>query len=150
MCCCTGRVGRADRLGLALSFVSTVKEKVWYHKCKDRGRGCTNTQLLDRGGCTIWYKPPLLFEAFVSVLSPKEDCVEVLWWLSSGTMNHKCWKPLRSGLGRRLTPCVPLRPLMASTRSCCPPGLQDYPLVKTVLHRRLLANTLRQSLQASR
>lgn len=84
----TGRVGRADRLGLALSFVGQHREKVplsgcvldglacrndqllfsvlncvdvcnvyvqvWYHKCANRGRGCSNTKPLDQGGCTIW------------------------------------------------------------------------------------------------
>lgn len=53
-----GRVGRADRMGLALSLVSTVKEKVWYHKCPNRGRGCNNTRLVEQGGCTIWYDEP--------------------------------------------------------------------------------------------
>ena len=72
-------------MGLAISLVSKVKEKVrvpppphththtththasntlnnthtltqvWYHKCPNRGRGCYNTQLLEDGGCAIWY-----------------------------------------------------------------------------------------------
>ncbi|XP_048576898.1 ATP-dependent RNA helicase DDX1-like [Nematostella vectensis] len=50
-----GRVGRADRMGLALSLVSDVKEKVWYHTCPNRGKGCFNTRLKDQGGCSIWY-----------------------------------------------------------------------------------------------
>ncbi|XP_014244665.1 ATP-dependent RNA helicase Ddx1 [Cimex lectularius] len=52
-----GRVGRADRMGLAISFVSTVPEKVWYHGewCHSRGRNCYNTNLTDKGGCCIWY-----------------------------------------------------------------------------------------------
>ncbi|KAM7445988.1 ATP-dependent RNA helicase ddx1 [Porites harrisoni] len=50
-----GRVGRADRMGLALSLVSDVKEKVWYHSCPNRGKGCNNTRLKDQGGCAIWY-----------------------------------------------------------------------------------------------
>lgn len=48
-----GRVGRADRMGLAISFVSTIPEKVWYHKCRDRH--CINTKLINQGGCSIWY-----------------------------------------------------------------------------------------------
>ncbi|XP_021364421.1 ATP-dependent RNA helicase DDX1-like [Mizuhopecten yessoensis] len=56
-----GRVGRADRMGLAISFVSTVKEKVWYHSnCNNRGRGCYNTSLTDHGGCCVWYDEPKL------------------------------------------------------------------------------------------
>ena len=51
-----GRVGRADRMGLAISLVSEVPEKVWYHSnCPNRGKGCYNTTLLEQGGCAIWY-----------------------------------------------------------------------------------------------
>ncbi|XP_071824062.1 ATP-dependent RNA helicase DDX1-like isoform X2 [Apostichopus japonicus] len=51
-----GRVGRADRMGLAISLVGSVPEKVWYHSnCSNRGRGCHNTDLTTRGGCCIWY-----------------------------------------------------------------------------------------------
>ncbi|WAR11422.1 DDX1-like protein, partial [Mya arenaria] len=56
-----GRVGRAERMGLAFSLVAAVKEKVWYHSnCTNRGRGCYNTKLTDRGGCCIWYNEPQL------------------------------------------------------------------------------------------
>eukprot|EP00732_Lithocolla_globosa_P001682 Lithocolla_globosa_v1_NODE_895_length_3120_cov_46.944535.p1 type:complete len:447 gc:universal NODE_895_length_3120_cov_46.944535:1499-159(-) len=47
-----GRVGRADRMGLAFSLVSTVKEKVWYHSCPSRGKNC------NKMSCTIWYDEP--------------------------------------------------------------------------------------------
>lgn len=50
-----GRVGRAERMGLAISLVATVQEKVWYHKCPNRGQGCHNTRLTSEGGCCIWY-----------------------------------------------------------------------------------------------
>lgn len=52
-----GRVGRADRMGLAISLVSTVPEKVWYHGawCPTRGRNCRNTNLTTNHGCCIWY-----------------------------------------------------------------------------------------------
>nr|CAD7448799.1 unnamed protein product [Timema bartmani] len=55
-----GRVGRAERMGLAISLVSTVPEKVWYHGewCSSRGRNCWNTKLIDQGGCCIWYNEP--------------------------------------------------------------------------------------------
>jgi ATP-dependent RNA helicase DDX1 len=39
-----GRVGRADRMGLALSLVASVPEKVWYHTCPSKGKGCYNTR----------------------------------------------------------------------------------------------------------
>ncbi|KAL0967124.1 hypothetical protein UPYG_G00248070 [Umbra pygmaea] len=50
-----GRVGRAERMGLAISLVAMEKEKVWYHSCPNRGKGCYNTRLKEDGGCTIWY-----------------------------------------------------------------------------------------------
>lgn len=52
-----GRVGRADRMGLAISLVSTVPEKVWYHGqwCRSRGQNCWNTNLTDAKGCCMWY-----------------------------------------------------------------------------------------------
>jgi superfamily II DNA/RNA helicase len=51
-----GRVGRADRTGLAISLVATGQEKVWFHThCKGKDSGCRNTKLLDDGGCCIWY-----------------------------------------------------------------------------------------------
>lgn len=56
-----GRVGRAERMGLAISLIATAKEKVWYHSnCNTRGKGCYNTNLTDRGGCCIWYNEPQL------------------------------------------------------------------------------------------
>jgi len=55
-----GRVGRAERMGLAISLVSAVPEKVWYHGewCSSRGRNCSNTNLTTQGGCCIWYNEP--------------------------------------------------------------------------------------------
>ncbi|XP_065581401.1 ATP-dependent RNA helicase Ddx1-like isoform X2 [Artemia franciscana] len=52
-----GRVGRAERMGLAISIVSAVPEKVWYHGewCSSRGKNCSNTRLTDQRGCCIWY-----------------------------------------------------------------------------------------------
>jgi len=55
-----GRVGRAERMGLAISLVSSVPEKVWYHGewCPSRGRNCSNTNLTNQGGCCTWYNEP--------------------------------------------------------------------------------------------
>lgn len=55
-----GRVGRAERMGLAISLVGSVQEKVWYHGewCSSRGRNCYNTNLTNQGGCCIWYNEP--------------------------------------------------------------------------------------------
>lgn len=48
-----GRVGRAERMGLAISLVATEPEKVWYHSC--RKRECSNTRLVEKGGCCKWF-----------------------------------------------------------------------------------------------
>ena len=55
-----GRVGRVERMGLAISLVAAYPEKVWYHGewCSTRGRNCNNTRLTDQGGCCIWYNEP--------------------------------------------------------------------------------------------
>uniref|UniRef100_A0A0N5A8A6 ATP-dependent RNA helicase n=1 Tax=Syphacia muris TaxID=451379 RepID=A0A0N5A8A6_9BILA len=50
-----GRVGRAERMGLAISLVSAYPEKVWYHTCPSRGLKCNNTKLTSERGCAIWY-----------------------------------------------------------------------------------------------
>jgi ATP-dependent RNA helicase DDX1 len=61
-----GRVGRADRMGLAISIVAAegVEERVWYHSnCSNRGKGCYNRNLVEKGGCTIWYNEPRILAA---------------------------------------------------------------------------------------
>ena len=59
---CAGRCGRAGHIGLAISLVSTVKEKVWYYdKRKWKGKKLS-TQLANidangtpvSGGCCTW------------------------------------------------------------------------------------------------
>lgn len=51
-----GRVGRADRMGLALSLVSSKPEKVWFHTCRQAQKSgqCKNRKLVERGGCCKW------------------------------------------------------------------------------------------------
>ncbi|THD25306.1 ATP-dependent RNA helicase DDX1 [Fasciola hepatica] len=72
-----GRVGRAERMGLAISLVSTVKEKVWYHSnCSTRGRGCYNTRLVEHGGCCIWYNEPNLLGEIEEHLGITIDTVD--------------------------------------------------------------------------
>ncbi|EDV25940.1 uncharacterized protein TRIADDRAFT_24752 [Trichoplax adhaerens] len=66
-----GRVGRADRMGLAISLISTVPEKVWYHTCPSRGKKCHNTKLKENGGCTIWYDEVQLLKNVENHLNTK-------------------------------------------------------------------------------
>ena len=68
-----GRVGRADKMGLAISIVSApgCSERVWYHKCKDRGKGCKNRNLLEKGGCTTWLDESKALEAIEKRLHTK-------------------------------------------------------------------------------
>ena len=42
-------------MGLAISFVSKVPEKVWYHTCPSKGKNCHNTKLVEQHGCCKWY-----------------------------------------------------------------------------------------------
>lgn len=62
-----GRVGRADTLGLAISLVAAVPEKVWF--CSVKGLkpwlnpDSSNTRTNDKGGHTIWYDEPTLLSA---------------------------------------------------------------------------------------
>jgi ATP-dependent RNA helicase DDX1 len=59
-----GRVGRAERMGLAISIVAPfdTKEKVWFHTCASKGASCNNRNLKENGGCTIWYNETDLLE----------------------------------------------------------------------------------------
>ncbi|CAB9508555.1 ATP-dependent RNA helicase Ddx1 (Fragment) [Seminavis robusta] len=55
-----GRVGRADHMGLAISLVSTVKERVWFCR-KGKKPPCEDTRDFDAGGNCIWYNEPQYF-----------------------------------------------------------------------------------------
>jgi len=59
-----GRVGRADHVGLAISIVAAegIQERVWFHTCGTKGRGCNRTALVEQGGCTIWFDEPDMLE----------------------------------------------------------------------------------------
>eukprot|EP01132_Coremiostelium_polycephalum_P007819 gene7819-9627_t len=68
-----GRVGRADCVGLAISIVASHQEKVWYHTCKDYNKkSCNNTNLVEDGGCSIWYDEPSLYDTIKESLGPIE------------------------------------------------------------------------------
>lgn len=67
-----GRVGRAERMGLAISLVSKVPEKVWYHGewCPSRGKKCQNTNLTDQAGCCVWYNEPNVSVNVICITCP--------------------------------------------------------------------------------
>lgn len=58
-----GRVGRAERMGLAISLVSPVQEKVWFYDKRRWKNKKLSTKLADDGGCCIWYDEPGLLAA---------------------------------------------------------------------------------------
>ncbi|KAF8064578.1 DDX1 [Scenedesmus sp. PABB004] len=68
-----GRVGRADHMGLAISLVSTVPEKVWF--CTVKGLkpwlqpDASNTKTQEQGGHTVWYDEPGLLASIEARLS---------------------------------------------------------------------------------
>lgn len=86
-----GRVGRAERMGLAITLMAEgVREKVWYHKNCTRAGGraapargsnatgstCQNTKLLEHGGCCMMYDEGLYMEAIKNRMRPLPDSEE--------------------------------------------------------------------------
>ena len=70
------RAGRAGLLGLAISLVSTVPERVWFVKAKGYKPWLNpkpqDTKHHDEGGHTIWYNEPELLQVVTaSVQWPK-------------------------------------------------------------------------------
>lgn len=64
--CWVTRAGRAEKLGLAISLVSTVREKVWY--CTQKGYKPwlkpkqADVRLNEQGGHTLWYDEQALLK----------------------------------------------------------------------------------------
>ena len=85
-----GRVGRAERMGLAISLVSSVPEKVWYHSnCPDRGRNCRNTNLVEEGGCCIWYNEQELLGSIEDHLGVTIDTVDKAFVIPTNEFDGK-------------------------------------------------------------
>ena len=63
--------GRQDKLGLAISLVSAMEEKVWY--CTQKGYkpwfkpDASNTRTHEEGGHCIWYNEPALLKVCISM-----------------------------------------------------------------------------------
>lgn len=63
-------------MGLAISLVGGAKEKVWFHRCPTRGKGCTNRQLVSDGGCTLWYDEKALWSAISLKINNAQGSLE--------------------------------------------------------------------------
>jgi ATP-dependent RNA helicase DDX1 len=63
----SGRVGRSNRAGLAISFVSSVKERVWFCQ-KGQKPPTRDTRDYSQGGNCIWYDEPQCFKNITSML----------------------------------------------------------------------------------
>ncbi len=67
-----GNAGRAGLLGMAISLVSTVPERVWYVKAKGYKPWLNpkpqDTKDNDEGGHTIWYNEPDLLKVLLPAL----------------------------------------------------------------------------------
>jgi ATP-dependent RNA helicase DDX1 len=70
---CERNAGRAGMLGMAISLVSTVPERVWYVKAKGYKPWLNpkpqDTKDNDEGGHTIWYNEPDLLQVVKPLLS---------------------------------------------------------------------------------
>jgi len=62
-----GRVGRAERIGLAISIVATEKEYVWWCQ-KGLKPPCSDTSLFSKGGNCKWYDEQKLLKQVESFL----------------------------------------------------------------------------------
>lgn len=85
--------GRAGLLGLAISLVSTVPERVWYVKAKGYKPWLhpkpQDVKHNDEGGHTIWYNEPELLQVF-----PSPTASVVLHSTSCWDTFALCWRPL--------------------------------------------------------
>jgi hypothetical protein len=87
-------------MGLAISLVSQVPEKVWFHGewCKSRGRNCQNTRLTSNGGCCMWYNEPQLLSDIEEHLGVTIQQVAIQSnFLSSLTMLQKTFEKIFQG-----------------------------------------------------
>ena len=72
-----GRVGRAERIGLAINIVATGKEYVWWCQ-KGTKPPCSDTRLFSKGGNCKWYDEQKLLKQVESLLKTNKVSVTKL------------------------------------------------------------------------
>jgi ATP-dependent RNA helicase DDX1 len=74
-----GRVGRAERMGMAISLVGCTNERVWFCP-KGKKPPQSDTRLYGEGGNTIWYdEPKLLGEIEELMIENKVSMTRLKW-----------------------------------------------------------------------
>jgi len=74
-----GRVGRAERMGMAISLVGSTQERVWFCP-KGKKPPQPDTRLLDKGGNTVWYDEPKHLRDIEKLMSQNKVGMTKLKW----------------------------------------------------------------------
>jgi ATP-dependent RNA helicase DDX1 len=74
-----GRVGRAERMGLAISLVASNQERVWFCP-KGKKPPQPDTRLLEEGGNTTWYDEPKYLKDIEKLMAQNKVGMTRLKW----------------------------------------------------------------------
>lgn len=77
-------------MGLAISFVSTVPEKVWYHTCPSKGKNCHNTKLVEQSGCCKWYTEMTYLSDIEEHLGKKKKNQINIFYFKNFLFEYRC------------------------------------------------------------
>ncbi|EKX49574.1 hypothetical protein GUITHDRAFT_162044 [Guillardia theta CCMP2712] len=105
-----GRVGRADKMGLAISFVATEKERVWFCQKNVKGRGpggrappCDDTRDYEVGGNCIWYDEPAILREIEVLLGKSIEKMPVDMKLNPALLQIKFGESKDDGTTQRVS-----------------------------------------------